>query len=256
MCGCSKCFRNGYFDPKKMPEHLGQCYKEDACEAALVARAWKSLEDGLENPPKPQKKPSKAPGIPWQVVGAELLAAEKADPVGFWARIKASEQAIKDKKAKAINDYADAKFSVRDMEYWYDRRALYEGDSYKTGPAYTAFLHYAKEQKEKADNYNKDKENIMSDADYHKAETSYKVLLKHINDHGQLIKEVPERKHKKPTEQKFVAPKMGRRASRKAKRELAASTETGRVYSRAELRALARGDGEGSTDSVESDKDE
>jgi len=239
MCGCNKCFHKGYFDPKKMPEHLGQCFKKMALEEELFKKSKQRFEPSVSTGEfKPASREQIAEWTAW-------LSSREA---------KAAEQRLASMEEAAINKFGETKWDPVKMEHDLLRYVPKKDHDIHvvTDLAWTAYRFYGNEQIGLLKNYKKSSK-VNTKEDYDKAEKAYKALSNHVNKHGQIIEEMPKHIHKMPKDIQHAAPKMGRRASRKAKRELAASTETGRVYSRAELRALARGDGEGS---VESDKDE
>lgn len=112
--------------------------------------------------------------------------------------------------------WTNHKFDVFRMEWLLDGMWPEERKEFMAGPKMEAYVHFGRMQRWLLLFYDSVKENIKTDEDYDKAEEAYKALLHHVNTHGQLIREMPGREHKKPVKAVAAPTHVGRRAARRA----------------------------------------
>lgn len=205
LCGCPKC------NDDKAPEWwlCQPCLKAAAYEDMLEERGFARFEPveeisaGCESVMRGFKPASREQIAEWT---AWLSSPEAA---------AASERLALEKKA-ALRAWGDYKFVPCRMEKHLDGMWPEELPKYTTGPMWTAYVHYGKEQHGLLGFYESVKKEIKTDEDYDTAEKAYKTLLAHVNTHGQLIREMPGHAHKKPVKTVAAATHVGRRAARRA----------------------------------------
>jgi hypothetical protein len=189
----------------------------------LFKRGWKTLKGDLQETTfKPASKAQIAEWTAW-------LSSPEA---------KVAHNALLAEKAMAKDMWKSHKFSVLQMERHLDSMWPMQKAEYKLGTMYMAYTTYADEQNNLLLEYNSVKKNSKFDCG--KVDEAYNALINHINTHGQLIEEIPKHDHKNVSNGSNTPTKVGRRAARRVRNEI--GEEIARVYTRAELRALARGD--------------
>jgi hypothetical protein len=200
---CSKC--NGKdFPTRGCPDY---CINKQKYEAQLKDRGYARFEP--------------------EATDAGFRPATKQDIrvwVQYWSSPEgqAAARRVDSMIAAAKAGYRGHKFDVLSMEGYLDQYVWpSQMAEHFLGPEWLAYEAFGKEQRELKIAYDLVKNNIRTNEAYNKAEEAYKALLSHINTHGQLIREKPNREHKKLIEEKVSAPKeLGRRAQRKLNNDM------------------------------------
>jgi hypothetical protein len=198
LCGCQKCKDHGV----PFRGCCQSCLKEEARDNALEDRGFARFEPLVVNDAgfRPASRSQIAEWTAW------LSSAEAA----------ATFERSALKKAAALKDWGDYKFDPLRMEKFLDNYVWpKEHPEYMSGPMWTAYMHFGKEQRELLKSYNLVKKNIRTNEDYNRAEEAHKALQSHVDKHGQLIREVPGCEHKKPVKTSVAPQHVGRRAARR-----------------------------------------
>lgn len=149
-----------------------------------------------------------------EICAAWERAARKRKFEDKWKQVMESlNRNILDKLARRA--WTDHKFDVFRMEWLLDGMWPEERKEFMDSPKMRAYVSFGRMQHMLLRSYDSVKENITTDEDYNEAEEAYKALLRHVTTHGQLIREMPGREHKKPVKAVAASSHKGRRALRR-----------------------------------------
>lgn len=222
-CGCYKCIHTDYYLKNSVPSD-GRCLKEVARDNEILEKSKRrffptTTWDGFR-PAKPEQITE------WNT----WLFSPEAETV--YKRLESIEEEAKKK-------WASHKFDPFKMEETLERNAWLDNMSQenyiKTSPYWIAFMAFGREQYSLYMKYNNViTKSIKTKEEYNLADKLYKELTQHIDKHGHIIVDTPEKRHKLPKENLTDTPKMGRRAARKLRNTSDSSSST---VSRQEVRS-------------------
>jgi hypothetical protein len=189
---CSKC--NGKdFPTRGCPDY---CINKQKYEAQLKDRGYARFEpEATDAGFRPATKQDIRVWVQYWSSPEGQAAARRVDSM-----ISAAKAAYKSHKFDVLAEEA-----YKDQYVWPSQMA-----EYLLSLRWLAYEAFGKEQRELKKTYDS-----VKNGDYDKAEDVFKTLLDHVNTHGQLIREVPKREHKKFIEEPSAHKGVGRRAARK-----------------------------------------
>lgn len=233
LCGCNNCNDHG----ATFHGILDRClrvlkYENDLWEKGISRLEGKDVKVKKPEPVKEFKPASQAQIDGW-IEDLKKMKEFYETPEGkaAWETRVKEEAAEKVRRAKHIEDAIKSqetvKFDVLEREKWLNERVWPDElqEYMQNSPTWIAYMHYGKEQNTLLASYLSLKDNIKTNEDYDKAEKAYKALLNHINQHGDLIRDIPKHSHKKPVKTVAAPTHVGRRAARRALQVERSATE-------------------------------
>ena len=223
LCGCQHCGQHG----APIRGILDPClhvlkYEDDLWEKGVSRLEGKDVEVKKPEPVKEFRPASQAQIDGW-IEDLKKMKKFYETPEGKAAwETRAKEEADKKKRREkhiedAIKTHENTQFDIVEREKWLAERVWPEerSDYMNNDPMWIAYMYYGNKQNALLATYNSLKDNIKTNEEFDKAEKAFQSLNKNISAHGQLIRTIPKKSHKKPVKTSAAPTHVGRRAARR-----------------------------------------